>query len=69
MLQESVDAQKAEKGIAADGLEVIQKQIESFDIDLSVDDEIDAAVRFADESPPAREDVMMSTVLAPEGDS
>ena len=29
VLQESVDAQKAEKGIAADGLEVIQKQIES----------------------------------------
>jgi pyruvate dehydrogenase E1 component alpha subunit len=36
------------------------------DIDLAVDEEIDAAVRFADESEPAREDVMMSTVLAPE---
>ena len=36
------------------------------DIDLEVDEEIDAAVRFADESEPAREDVMMSTVLAPE---
>jgi pyruvate dehydrogenase E1 component alpha subunit len=39
------------------------------DIDLEVDEEIDAAVRFADESAPAREDVMMNTVLAPEGDS
>ena len=39
------------------------------DIDLAVDEEIDAAVRFADESEPARQDVMMSTVLAPEGDS
>ncbi|MBW1762917.1 MAG: pyruvate dehydrogenase (acetyl-transferring) E1 component subunit alpha [Deltaproteobacteria bacterium] len=39
------------------------------DIDLEVDEEIDAAVRFADESAPAREEVMMSTVLAPEGDS
>jgi pyruvate dehydrogenase E1 component alpha subunit len=36
------------------------------DIDLAVDEEIDAAVRFADESHPAREDIMMSTVLAPE---
>jgi pyruvate dehydrogenase E1 component alpha subunit len=36
------------------------------DIDLAVDEEIDAAVRFADESQPAREDIMMSTVLAPE---
>lgn len=39
------------------------------DIDLEVDEEIDAAVRFADESEPAREDVMMSTVLAPEDGS
>ncbi len=39
------------------------------DIDIEVDEEIDAAVRFAEESAPAREDVMMSTVLAPEGDS
>jgi pyruvate dehydrogenase E1 component alpha subunit len=39
------------------------------DIDLEVDEEIDAAVRFSDESAPAREEVMMSTVLAPEGDS
>ena len=39
------------------------------DIDLEVDEEIDAAVRFAEESEPAREEVMMSTVLAPEGDS
>ena len=36
------------------------------DIDLEVDQEIDEAVRFADESEPAREDVMMSTVLASE---
>ena len=36
------------------------------DIDLEVDEEIDAAVRFAEESEPAREDTMMSTVLAPE---
>ena len=36
-------------------------------IDLEVDEEIDAAVRFADESAPAREEVMMGTVLAPEG--
>lgn len=39
------------------------------DIDIGVDEEIDAAVRFADESAPALEDVMMSTVLAREGDS
>ena len=39
------------------------------DIDLAVDEEIDAAVRFADESEPAREEVMMSSVLAEEGDS
>ena len=39
------------------------------DIDIEIDEEIDAAVRFADESPPAREDVMMNTVLAPEGGS
>lgn len=39
------------------------------DVDLDVDEEIDAAVRFAEESEPARESVMMSTVLAPEGDS
>lgn len=39
------------------------------DIDLEVDEEIEEAVRFADESEPAREDVMMSTVLAPEEES
>ena len=39
------------------------------DIDLEVDEEIDAAVRFAEESEPARQDVMMSTVLASEGES
>ena len=39
------------------------------DIDLAVDEEIDAAVRFADESEPAKHDVMLSSVLAPEGDS
>ena len=39
------------------------------DIDIEVDEEIDAAVRFAEESAPALEDVMMTTVLAPESDS
>ena len=39
------------------------------DIDLEVDEELDAAVRFADESEPARKDVMMSTVIAPENES
>jgi pyruvate dehydrogenase E1 component alpha subunit len=39
------------------------------DLALRVDEEIDDAVRFADESEPAREDLMTSTVLAPEGDS
>lgn len=39
------------------------------DIDLEVDGEIDEAVAFADASEPAREDVMLSTVMAPEGDS
>ena len=39
------------------------------DVDLEVDREIDEAVRFAEESEPAREDVMMSTVLAPEDDA
>jgi len=39
------------------------------DIDLEVDEEIDEAVRFADESPPAREDLMMSSAMAPEGES
>ena len=39
------------------------------DIDLEVDETLDAAVRFAEESEPAREELMMSTVLAPEGDS
>ncbi|HET6416193.1 MAG TPA: pyruvate dehydrogenase (acetyl-transferring) E1 component subunit alpha [Polyangiales bacterium] len=39
------------------------------DIDLEVDETLDAAVRFAEESEPAREELMMSTALAPEGDS
>lgn len=39
------------------------------DIDLEVDEALDEAVRFAEESEPAREELMMSTVLAPEGDS
>jgi len=39
------------------------------DIDIEVDEEIDAAVRFAEESAPAREDVMMSTTHASEGES
>lgn len=36
------------------------------DIDLAVDEEIDQAVKFADESEPAKEEVMMASVLAPE---
>ena len=39
------------------------------DIDIEVDEEIDAAVRFAEESAPALEEMMMSTVLAPEGEA
>jgi len=39
------------------------------DIDLEVDEEIDAAVKFAEESEPARAEVMLSTVYAAEGDS
>jgi pyruvate dehydrogenase E1 component alpha subunit len=39
------------------------------DTDIEVDEEIDAAVRFAEEAAPAREDLMMSTVLAPEADA
>lgn len=39
------------------------------DIASQVDEEIDDAVRFADESEPAREEVMTGTVLAPEDDS
>ena len=46
------------------GLGVAENELD--DIDLEVDAEIDAAVRFADEAEPARKDVMMSTVLAPE---
>lgn len=46
-----------EMGVTEDALD---------DVDLQVDDEIDEAVRFADESEPAREDVMLRTVLAPE---
>ncbi len=37
------------------------------DVDREVDVEIEACVKFADESPPAREDVMWSTVEAPRG--
>jgi pyruvate dehydrogenase E1 component alpha subunit len=39
------------------------------DIDLEVDAEIDEAVRFANEGEPAKEDLMLSTVLAPEVDA
>ncbi len=46
------------------GLGVAENALD--DIDLEVDEQIEAAVRFADEAEPAREDVMMSTVLAPE---
>lgn len=37
-------------------------------IDAEVDDLIDAAVKFADEAEPAREEVMRATIYAPEGD-
>jgi pyruvate dehydrogenase E1 component alpha subunit len=49
-----------ESGVSEDTLD---------DLDLQVDEEIDEAVRFADESEPAREEVMLSTVLAPEEDA
>jgi len=39
------------------------------DIDLEVDQEIDEAVKFAEASEPARQDVMLSTVYAEEGES
>ena len=39
------------------------------DIDLAVDEEIDAAVRFADESEPAKHEVMMASVMAPEDEA
>ncbi|MDH3200374.1 MAG: pyruvate dehydrogenase (acetyl-transferring) E1 component subunit alpha [Myxococcales bacterium] len=38
------------------------------DIDLEVDEEIDAAVKFAEESEPARREVMLGTVYAEEGE-
>jgi len=49
------------------GLGVQENELD--DIDLEVDEEIDGAVRFADESAPASEDVMMSTVLVAEDGS
>lgn len=39
------------------------------DIDLEVDEEIDAAVKFAETSEPAREDLMLDLVYAEEGES
>jgi len=39
------------------------------DVDLEVDQEIDEAVKFAEASEPARQDVMLSTVYAEEGES
>ena len=39
------------------------------DIDLAVDEEIDAAVQFADESEPAKLEVMMASVMAPEDEA
>ncbi|MEM7137462.1 MAG: pyruvate dehydrogenase (acetyl-transferring) E1 component subunit alpha [Myxococcota bacterium] len=39
------------------------------DLDLEVDELIDAAVKFAEEAEPAREEVMMGTVYAPEDDA
>jgi pyruvate dehydrogenase E1 component alpha subunit len=49
------------------GLGVQENELD--DIDLEVDEEIDGAVHFADESAPASEDVMMSTVLVAEDGS
>jgi pyruvate dehydrogenase E1 component alpha subunit len=39
------------------------------DVDLAVDEEIDAAVKFAEESEPAKHEVMMASVLAPEDEA
>jgi pyruvate dehydrogenase E1 component alpha subunit len=39
------------------------------DIDLEIDEEIEAAVKFAEESEPALREVMLGTVYAEEGDS
>ena len=49
------------------GLGVEESQLD--DIDLEVDEEIDAAVKFAEASEPARRDVLLSTVYAEEGES
>jgi pyruvate dehydrogenase E1 component alpha subunit len=49
------------------GLGVQESEID--DIDLAVDEEIDAAVKFAEESEPAKYEVMMSSVLAPEDEA
>ena len=49
------------------GLGVQESEID--DIDLAVDEEIDAAVKFAEESEPAKYEVMMNTVLAPEDEA
>jgi TPP-dependent pyruvate/acetoin dehydrogenase alpha subunit len=39
------------------------------DIDLEVDEEIEAAVKFAEESEPAREETMRAAVYAEEDES
>ena len=49
------------------GLGVAEGELD--DIDLEVDEEIDAAVRFADESEPAKHEVMMASVMAPEDEA
>ncbi|MEE8165100.1 MAG: pyruvate dehydrogenase (acetyl-transferring) E1 component subunit alpha, partial [Myxococcota bacterium] len=49
------------------GLGVEESKLD--DIDLEVDEEIDAAVKFAEASEPARRDVLLSTVYAEEGES
>lgn len=49
------------------GLGVEESKLD--DIDLEVDEEIDAAVKFAEASEPARQDVLLSTVYAEEGES
>ena len=47
-------------------LELGVQESEIDDLDLAVDEEIDAAVKFAEESEPAKYEVMMESVLAPE---
>ncbi|MEM7433753.1 MAG: pyruvate dehydrogenase (acetyl-transferring) E1 component subunit alpha [Myxococcota bacterium] len=48
-------------------LGVAESQLD--DLDLEIDELIDAAVKFAEEAEPAREEVMLGTVYAPEDDA